>query len=169
MAWVSGGGGGGSVAGGREGPGSGVWGAGAAWGALAGEGCEGLGGEVAAGDCLAEVADGGGEGPLAGGAGQAAHGQAAEALVVLEVAVERLADVGAPPVGADPVLGCESGGHRGDRRVLRLPGRFLPAGGFLQVAGLAGGDQPVRPGAGEVVPGQVAGVGQHQADPPVPG
>src|SRR6185437_8876736 len=43
----------------------GVPGAGWRSSGLAGEGCQGGGGEVAAGDGLAEVADGGGEGPFA--------------------------------------------------------------------------------------------------------
>src|ERR1700733_7929587 len=123
---------------------------------LAGEGCQGACGEVAAGDGLAEVADGGGEGPLARCPGQAADGQAAEVLVVPEVAVEGLADVAAPAVGGDAVFGGQAGGHRGDGRLLVFPGLARGragaggAGGFLQVAALAGGDQPVRPGAGEV-------------------
>src|SRR5579863_7220468 len=99
---------------------------------LAGEGGEGLLGEVAAGDGLAEVADGGCEGPLARCPGQAADRQAAELLVVLEVAVEGLADVAAPAVGGDAFPGGQAGGHRGDRGGL-LPGRLAGRG-----AGVAG-------------------------------
>jgi len=54
-----------------------------------------------------------------------------------------------------------------------LDGRAAPAGaltvwgadGFFQVAALAGGDQPVRAGAGEVGLGAVPGIGQYQPDP----
>src|SRR6185437_11262701 len=124
----------------------GVPGAGWRSSGLAGEGCQGGGGEVAAGDGLAEVADGGGEGPFAGCPGQAADRQAADALVVLEVAVEGLADVAAPAVGGDAARGGQPGGHRRDGRGSRCRRRAGGAGGFLQGAAPAGGDEPVRPG-----------------------
>ena len=69
-----------------------------------------------------------------------------------------------------PFGGGQAGGHRGDRAA--RPRSALcrcRAGGFLQVAALAGGDEPVRAGAGEVGLGQVAGVGQDQADRAVSG
>ncbi len=52
--------------------------------------------------------------------------------------------------------------------VIAGPARCQPAQAaaacFLDVPVLAGGDEPVRAGDGEVGPGQVAGVGEEQPD-----
>jgi hypothetical protein len=125
---------------------------------------------VAAGDGHHEVVDGDGEGPFAGCPAHAAGGEAADAHVVLDAAVGGLGDAAALPVGGDAVGGLEAGGHRGGRGAVgSLPAAraagFL-AGGFLHVAALAGGDEPVRAAAGEVGLAEVAGVGEGQADLP---
>src|SRR6266571_582062 len=144
-----------------------------ALGWLAGEGGEGGRGEVPAGDGHHEVVDGDGEGPFAGRFADAADGQLAEAHVVLDAAVGGLGDAAALPVGGDALRCPEAGRHRGGRPIFRA--RAVPAyagvpraGGFLQVAVLAGGDEPAGAGAGEVALGQVAGVGEDQTDRAVP-
>src|SRR6516225_6475306 len=138
-------------------------------GGSGGEAGEGLGGEVAAGDGGEQVVDGDDEGPLGGCLAVAAQGQLAEAEVVLDVAVGGLGDVAALPVGGDAAGGGQPGGHGSDGAFLAVSCfRVAGAGGFLQVAVLAGGDEPVRAGAGEVGVGEVAGVGEDQADLRVP-
>src|SRR2546430_9735608 len=136
--------------------------------ASAGQPGQGGGGEVAGGQGLEQVVDGAGEGPLGGGLVLAAHGQLAEAHVVLDVAVGGLGDVAALAVGSDPVAGFQPFAHGldGGAAPVRAGGVLvLVTGGFLQVAAFPGGDEPVRPGAGQVGFGAVARVGQHQPDP----
>src|ERR1700722_9497989 len=131
------------------------------------EGGEGLGGEGAAGDGGEEVVDGGDEVPFGGGSGCAAHGELAEAEVVLDAGVGGFGDVAALAVGGDALLGFEAFGHGGGGGPVGLSGSRGGAGVaglFLEVAVLAGGDEPVGAGAGHVVLGFVAGVGEDQAD-----
>jgi len=91
----------------------------------------------------------------------------------------RSGDVAALPVGGDGVFGFQPFGHlRRCRPGVLAPSAAAAADGVFEVAVLAGDDQPVRPGAGQVVFGAVAGVGEDQADrvltlaaaavPPVP-
>src|SRR5579859_6846561 len=71
-------------------------------------------------------------------------------------------------VGGGAVWGGGPGGRRGVGGAGGGGGGGLAvrggAGGVLEVAAAAGGDEPVRAGAGQVVLGQVAGVGQGQPD-----
>jgi len=89
---------------------------------------------------------------------------------VLDAGVGGLGDAAALAVGGDAAGGLEAGGHRGGGGAFLFPGVCLVggAGGFLQVAALAGGDEAVRAGAGEVRLGQVAGVAEGQPDLPGP-
>src|SRR6201992_4361714 len=99
---------------------------------------------------LRRVRTGGGEGPFAGCLGQAADAQAADALVVLDVAVEGLAEVAAPAVGGDAVFGGQAGRHRRDRRVLGFP-RVSPGPARARAGGFSPGTVACRSrGAGPV-------------------
>src|SRR5580693_6089491 len=75
------------------------------WGRVGGQVVEGCGGEVPGGDGFEQVVHGAGEGPFGGGFGFAAHGELAEAHVVLDLAVRGLGDVAALAVGGDAVFG----------------------------------------------------------------
>src|SRR5215470_12772556 len=99
---------------GLRGPGGGLaaWGL-AAWGPAAG-GWSGWGGRERGVD-LEQVGDGVLEGPFAGGPGLAAHGEAAESAVVLDVAEGCFGDRCAVPVGGDSAGGGQPGGHLGGR------------------------------------------------------
>src|SRR5215831_20482097 len=109
-----------------------------------------------------QVGDGVLEGPFAAGTGLAAHREAAEPAVVLDVPEGSFGDWAAVAVGGDAWGGGQPGRHRGDRAVAGGPGRAAVAGGVFEVMAFAGGDQPVRAGAGQVGLAAVPGVGQRR-------
>jgi hypothetical protein len=104
---------------------------------------------VAGGDGLAGVAGGGDEVPFGGGFGFAARRQAADAGVVLDVAVGGFGDVALLAVGGEAGGDGQQGGHGGGVRVVPVLAVAAVAGGVFQVAALAGGDQPGWPGGGD--------------------
>jgi hypothetical protein len=85
---------------------------------------------------------------------------------VLDLAVRGLGDVPPLPVGGDPIWRFQPLPHRpeGLAAPVLVPAGVLAAGGLLQVAALAGGDQPVRAGAGQVGLGAVPRIGQRLPD-----
>src|SRR5215831_5803067 len=88
-----------------------------------------------------QVGDGVLEGPFAAGTGLAAHREAAEPAVVLDVPEGSFGDWAAVAVGGDAWGGGQPGRHRGDRAVAGGPGRAAVAGGVFEVMAFAGGDQ----------------------------
>jgi hypothetical protein len=112
---------------------------------------------------LQQVRGGGGELGFGLDGGQPSSAELAQPVPVFQVAVDGFDGDAAAPVGRHPFGGGKADAHLLDQ--LRLVGgRSALAGGGLQLAAIAGLDQPVRALDGQVVLGQVAGIGEQQPD-----